>query len=56
MSNEQWKENGKCNICRRKNYCNNRCKAAKRRQEYELSCMVSRAMFRAMAGQQEGEL
>lgn len=48
MSNEQWKEGGKCNICRRKNYCNNPCNAAKERRQYERSCAVSQAMFRTM--------
>lgn len=57
MSNEQWKEDGKCNICRRKNYCNNRCKVAKERQEYEVGRLVTRTMFKAMgaAGRQEGD-
>lgn len=48
MNNEQWTADGKCNVCRRKNYCNNPCKAAKERQQYELRCAVSRAMFETM--------
>jgi len=31
MSTEQWKENGFCPECRRKNYCSSPCKANKRR-------------------------
>lgn len=27
MSSEQWLEQGKCNECRRKGYCNKPCKA-----------------------------
>ena len=45
-SNEQWKTNGKCHVCRRKNYCTNQCKAAKKRAQYELQCRVSQAMFK----------
>ena len=33
MSTEQWKEDGICSDCRRKNYCSNPCKANKRRKE-----------------------
>ena len=32
MSIEQWKENGFCPECRRKNYCSNPCKANKNRK------------------------
>lgn len=50
MTNEQWKEDGKCNICRRKSYCSTDCKAKKQRTEYELKSAVSRALFRKMTG------
>lgn len=33
MSTEQWKENGFCPDCRRKNYCSNPCKANKNRKK-----------------------
>ena len=50
-SNEQWKTNGKCHVCRRKNYCTNQCKAAKKRAQYELQCRVSQAMFKKIWGE-----
>lgn len=50
MSNEQWKEDGKCNICRKQNYCGKPCKAAQDRKAYEMSCLISQAMFKAMRG------
>lgn len=31
---DQWLWNGKCEYCRRKDYCNTGCKSAKRRKEY----------------------
>lgn len=46
-STEQWETNGKCNVCRRRNYCSKPCTAYKRRQEYELRCAVARAFVRA---------
>lgn len=45
---EQWLLDGKCNICRRKEYCSKPCRACKNRSQYEMRCAVSRAMFRAM--------
>ncbi len=45
---EQWLSDGKCHICRRKEYCSKPCKACKVRRDYELRCEVSRAMVKAM--------
>lgn len=53
MNNEQWKADGKCNICRRENYCKSICKAARNRQEYELRCATARAIFREINKPQE---
>lgn len=50
--NEQWLLEGKCHICRRRNYCTKPCKACKDRRTYEMRCAVARAMFRRM---KEGE-
>lgn len=50
MSSEQWKEQGKCNECRRQNYCKKDCKAYKERSEYELKCLVSRKLFQKILG------
>ena len=47
---EQWKLDGKCHICRRKEYCSKPCKACKSRREYEMRCYVSQAIFRRMTG------
>ena len=33
MSSEQWKENGFCPDCRRKNYCSSPCKANRNREK-----------------------
>ena len=44
-NNEQWKEQGKCNVCRREKYCSKPCKAYKERAEYELKCLIARKMF-----------
>lgn len=48
--NEQWLLEGKCHICRRRNYCSKPCKACKDRREYEMRCSVAQAMFRIMTG------
>lgn len=52
---EQWLSNGKCNICRRKEYCSKPCKACKDRRQYELECAVNRAMVRKMYQEPKGE-
>lgn len=46
--NEQWLLEGKCHICRRKEYCSKPCKKCKDRREYEIKCAVSRAMFKRL--------
>lgn len=51
MNNEQWNDKGKCNICRRQNYCKNPCKAYKERREYELKCLVVRKTFQKLKEQ-----
>lgn len=45
---EQWLLDGKCTMCRRQSYCSTKCKAYKERQDYELRCAVSRALFRGI--------
>ena len=50
--NEQWLLDGKCHICRRKEYCSKPCKACKDRRAYEMRCAVARAMFRHFEGRQ----
>lgn len=47
---EQWLLNGKCHICRRKEYCSKPCKACKNRREYEMKCAITRGMVRVMTG------
>lgn len=32
---EQWLHNGKCEFCRRNKYCNKKCKAALKHEEYK---------------------
>lgn len=50
---EQWLLEGKCHICRRKEYCSKPCKACKIRRDYEMRCAFSRAMIRALTGGKE---
>lgn len=45
MGSEQWKEQGKCNECRRKGYCTKPCKAYRERMEYEIGSFLVRKMF-----------
>ena len=47
---EQWLSDGKCHICRRREYCSKPCKACKDRREYEMKCYVSQAMLKRMVG------
>lgn len=42
--NEQWLLDGKCSICRRKNYCNTQCTKSKHRQ----NALIHGAVFNAM--------
>ena len=49
---EQWKHDGDCNSCRRKNYCSTPCTLSKRRNKailrglvvYKMNCMTGGAM------------
>lgn len=36
VSNEQWKTDGKCSVCRRKAYCRKACSAHKERFQREV--------------------
>ena len=47
---EQWLLDGKCTMCRKKEYCSKPCKACKNRKEYEKRCAIGRAMVRMMTG------
>ena len=47
---EQWLLDGKCSICRKKEYCSKPCKACKDRREYEMKCCVAQAMIKTMTG------
>lgn len=40
MSDEQWKSGGRCNECRRNNYCKTECTQHKRRVEYDTKCFI----------------
>ena len=43
--NEQWKLDGKCSICRRKDYCSKPCTRAKRAEESFIHSAVRNAML-----------
>lgn len=47
-NSEQWLLDGKCSMCRRKEYCAKLCKACKDRREYEMRCAASRAVVKSM--------
>lgn len=47
-SNEQWKTNGECSICRRQSYCKKRCSANKK--------SIQRAVGRAFASTRMGSV
>ena len=38
---EQWNLDGDCSLCRRKNYCSNRCARNKRKLEIMMRSMVT---------------
>lgn len=46
---EQWLLDGKCIMCRKKNYCSKPCRACKDRRNYEMCCAVSRVLHKTMA-------
>lgn len=48
---DQWKLNGDCSKCRRKNYCNNECSVAKRRKDLEVKSIIRGALSKTSAGQ-----
>ena len=48
--NEQWKLQGNCQMCRRKNYCSKPCTANTRRSQAELNSMIYQAMDKATGG------
>lgn len=46
MTNEQWKEGGNCNECRRKKYCTKAC-TKHRKMRYELiSQAIAKKIFK----------
>ena len=48
---EQWLLDGKCHICRKKEYCTKLCRACQNRRQYEVRCAISRAIVRTLTGQ-----
>lgn len=44
MSDEQWKNGGDCQKCRRRNYCGTSCKKHKDKVERTIGGMVAKAM------------
>lgn len=47
---EQWKLNGDCRLCRKKNYCSKPCTRCKRETRLMLRSMVSQALDKATDG------
>lgn len=45
MTDEQWKKEGRCSLCRRKSYCKNPCKSHKNAWNYYLHKTVSDMIF-----------
>lgn len=46
---EQWLLDGKCHICRRKEYCSKPCTRCKRRNTYEVRNAVRGAIARILS-------
>lgn len=46
---EQWLSDGKCSICRRKNYCKKPCKACNKRKNYEMTNLMAQAVMNTYA-------
>lgn len=42
--NEQWKDGGRCEECRRKPYCKTECRAHREREKRELFERVAKAL------------
>lgn len=45
MSNEQWKAEGDCSKCRRKNYCKKKCTAHNKAVDSFIRSAVANKMF-----------
>lgn len=45
---DQWKRTGNCELCRKKSYCHNPCRANKRRKESMVRDAVEKAMAKVM--------
>ena len=43
LENEQWKLNGDCNKCRKKQYCNKACKACVEYHSFLMRNMIDQA-------------
>lgn len=43
--NEQWQLEGKCDLCRRKNYCKKDCTKKKKRIEKEINSIIMDKLF-----------
>lgn len=50
--NEQWKDKGVCDVCRRREYCKTTCTAHKLFRRKALNAMVERAAAQRMAGKE----
>lgn len=44
---DQWKQGGDCNVCRRATYCHNKCRARKEKSNQELQANVGKCFVRA---------
>lgn len=47
---EQWLLNGKCNECRRRDYCGKTCTAYKKRFTMEIKQFIAEKMFEKLQG------
>jgi len=45
---DQWKRTGNCELCRKKSYCHNPCRANKHRKESMVRDAVEKAMAKVM--------
>lgn len=55
-NNEQWKSDGNCNKCRRKNYCSKSCTLHTRIEKYRMKVYIAGTMNEMTGGVMEKQI
>lgn len=50
IDTEQWLSDGKCHICRRREYCSKPCTKCKSRRQYEMRKVIRSSIARILTG------